>query len=186
PEARLAPPGTPAEGVRGIVSAAWSGVFYLQREDRACGIRVEQTAHMLQPGDRASVTGTVGVTGSGEPCLLATSSVREGPGTVRAVAVTGRALRPGPGAEPAGLLVRIAGRVSHRDAQSNSFTVDDGSGLQDGNGHPGVRVSCPGIPMPTVGACVVVTGACSREQPGGMLRPVILPRTGQDIVTVAP
>ncbi len=186
PEARMAPPGTPAEGVRGIVSAVWSGVFYLQREDRACGIRVEQTAHTLQPGDRASVSGTVGVTASGEPCLLATSSAREGSGTVRALAATGRALRPGPGTAPAGLLVRIAGRVTHHDTQSSSFTVDDGSGLQDGNGYPGVRVSCPGIPVPVAGVCVVVTGICSREQPGGMLRPVILPRTAQDIVSVSP
>ncbi|BCW97298.1 MAG: hypothetical protein KatS3mg024_0125 [Armatimonadota bacterium] len=186
PEARLAPPGTPAEGIQGIVSAAWSGVFYLQREDRACGIRVEQSAHTLQPGDRASVSGTVAITGSGEPCLMATSSAREGSGTLRAVAVKGKALQPGTGITPAGLLVRIAGRVTHRDSQGSSFTVDDGSGLQDGIGHPGVRVSCPGTALPPAGACVVVTGVCSWEQPEGTLRPVILPRTGQDIVTVSP
>ena len=186
PDVRRAPPGTSAEGVRGVVSAAWSGVFYLQKEDRACGIRVEQAGHALVPGDRASVSGTAGVTGTGEVCLLASSSIREGTAAVRAVGVTGKALRTGRGVGPDGLLVRIAGRVTHRDAAAGSFTVDDGSELRDRSGHPGVRVSCPGLPVPAAGAAVVVTGALSLEQAGGQPRPLILPRSAQDIVSVSP
>ncbi len=186
PELRAAPPGTPAEGVRGIVSAAWPRVFYLQKEDRACGIRVELAGHALQAGDRAAVSGTSGLTAAGEPCLFAASAVREGASSVSALAAAGRDLLPGRALSPAGLLVRVAGRVTRSVPAQGAFTVDDGSGLRDAQGYPGVRVHCGALTPPPAGSFVLVTGACSCEQAAGGLVPLLLPRTAQDIVPVSP
>ncbi len=81
------------------------------------------------------------------------------------------------GTNTIGLLVKIWGKVTY--IGSNFFYVDDGSGLSDGSGYPGVRVEHPY--SGTLGRYVTVTGISTCKKSGSKLIRVIRPRDGNDI-----
>ena len=67
--------------------------------------------------------------------------------------------------------------------------VDDGSNLNDGSGHSGIKVSLSYGPVPSVGANAVLTGCCGATDippgmiPGGMggCARYLRPRSGSDV-----
>ena len=53
-----------------------------------------------------------------------------------------------------GMLARIAGSVTYsntQDPQTQYFVLDDGSGLDDGDGHAGIKVVCGTATPPSSG-----------------------------------
>jgi len=172
-------------------------VFNVQMPGHAGGLLVavpEETGLAgVRRGDRVDLEGILGVsTFTGETYLSTYSLplVRQHgepprPIFMRTSALGGAALAPGtpderPGVtKPAGqgtynkgLLVRIAGRVTHVNYFNRFFYLDDGCLLEDGYGAYGVRVSYDyqdpwggGEPVqpPDLGSIVVATGICSSE-----------------------
>ncbi|MEI6914278.1 MAG: SUMF1/EgtB/PvdO family nonheme iron enzyme, partial [Armatimonadota bacterium] len=137
-------------GIRhGAVSAAFSGFFYIEADDRSCGIRVESPGHALQPGMRADVIGKMRTDGDGERYIEALSAVRNGSGTVKPLMLTNRALggaaftggttigqagvKDGEGLNNIGLLISTTGQLTYVDPAGAFVYVNDGSNLNDGN-----------------------------------------------------
>lgn len=191
--------------VSGIVPGAFDDFYYLEAGDRSCGIRVEQAEHGASAGEQANVIGTVVTNTDGERYIDAALVTRTtgtdciplsmanrllGGGNWRYDATTGAGqsgVLDGYGVNNIGLLVRIWGKVTARGARW--FYVDDGSGLDDGTGIEGVKVTTLGMvnpptELPAEGSFVVVTGMSSCEIPAGGTRPVRLvrPRSAGDIV----
>ncbi|MGB9588522.1 MAG: hypothetical protein ACPL7O_10125, partial [Armatimonadota bacterium] len=159
---------------------------YAQQQDRATGtcIILSSGAAPLK-GTMVTVTGKVGRI-DGERVLLDAYLQPTGvPGEPAALGLSGRALTSA-NLSTQGLLVEIWGTVSHVAPDRSFFTVDDGSGLTDGMGHPGIRVVCDGnlqqIAPPAQGAVVTVKGISGCENDGSL--PVIRPRLQSDIIVI--
>lgn len=80
-----------------------------------------------------------------------------------------------------GLLVHAWGRVSYVDPSGAFFYLNDGSGLDDGSTHAGVRVAISGLPMPASGADVDVIGISSTTMIGGKIVRLLRPRSVADL-----
>ena len=175
---------------RGTVSAAFSGFFYIEADDRSCGIRVDSPGHALQPGMRADVVGTMRTDGDSERYIAASSAVRNGSGTIRPLMLTNRALggtafshgsvigqtgvKDGVGLNNIGLLVTTTGRVTYVDPTGAFVYVNDGSGLNDGNTLGsggttvlGVKALVTGDLLWVSGAYTAVTGVSTIETVAG-------------------
>ncbi len=150
-----------------IVSAAFSDHFYIESDDRHCGIRVNRAGHSLQAGVRVHVIGSMNTSSEGERCIDA-SDVQQGtpPNDVGSVDWLGISLRSlggrdwyydapsgagqkgivaASGLNNIGLLVRVWGEVTYQG--SDCFYLDDGSGVSDPSGHSGVKV-LGSVPLP--------------------------------------
>ncbi len=178
-EAKLALDDTPCDLQSAVVSAVFDGFFYVEADNRACGIRVVSDATGIQAGMRADVSGTVQTSTTGERLIQAGTLSANGTGSVAPLAMTVRSLSTG--LDTAGLLVRVSGKVASRDVQSGSFVLDDGSNIlvpgSDGELHGvpvlvGVNAGATSIPVP--GSFVTVTGISSREAAGGVGSHVLL------------
>ncbi len=62
------------------VSASFDGFFYLESDDRACGIRVDKANHGLAVGMRADVTGNVQTNADGERFISAATCAQTSSG----------------------------------------------------------------------------------------------------------
>ncbi|MGQ9456453.1 MAG: carboxypeptidase-like regulatory domain-containing protein, partial [Armatimonadota bacterium] len=171
--------------------------IYIQSHDRSAGIGVV-TSVPASVGDELQCSGTVTSLG-GERVLQATNVVRTGPtGSPKPVGLTNRQLGGGSfgkqgavldlfpdsyavGLNNIGLLVRTWGRVSYIDPGSNYFYIDDGSGLKDGSGRTGIRVSCAGLPVPTIGRYVIITGISGTTLLNGKIVRLLKPRSEDDL-----
>jgi hypothetical protein len=137
----------------GIISAAWPNEFYIEVDNRSCGIRIEKIGHGLAQGKRANVAGIVSTNADGER-YIETSYVFATPfsGIVKPLGIPNRSLGggdfgydPGPpesgqrgvtggaGLNNIGLLVRVWGRVVEIEpvtppTKPTWFKIDDGSG----------------------------------------------------------
>ncbi|MFQ3549843.1 MAG: hypothetical protein SNJ70_08855 [Armatimonadota bacterium] len=95
----------------------------------------------------------------------------------------------GIGPHNVGLLVKTWGKVTYRNVTQKFFYIDDGSGLTDGSGYTGIRVSYNNlasgnnISAPTVGHYLTITGISSVITINGKIRPNLLPRDQSDIVS---
>lgn len=156
------------------VSRAFSGYFYIQDDDSACGIRVNKSSHGLVDGDRASIYGSVLTTSAGERYISATTVTRAGSAMVSPIGMGNKAIGGADwlfnseigcgqrgvvdphGPNNIGMLVRTTGRVTY--SKSGVLYIDDGSGLLDGSGNRGVRVSASGLALPPIDSFVRVTG----------------------------
>ena len=175
---------------RGAVSAAFTGFFYIEADDRFCGIRVDSPGHALQPGMRADVVGTMQTDGDSERYIAASSAVRNGSGTIKPLMLTNRALggmtfsvgsvigqtgvMAGVGLNNVGLLVTTTGRVTYVDPTGAFIYLNDGSGLNDGNtlgsggtAVLGVRALVTGDLLWVSGAYTTVTGVSTIETVAG-------------------
>jgi len=175
---------------RGAVSAAFTGFFYIEADDRFCGIRVDRPGHALQPGMRADVVGTIQTDGDLERYIAASSAVRNGSGTVKPLMLTNRALggqtfsvgsvigqtgvKDGVGLNNIGLLVTTTGRVTYVDPTGAFIYLNDGSGLNDGNtlgssgtAVLGVKALVTGDVLWVSGAYATVTGVSTIETVAG-------------------
>lgn len=69
PAAKAAANGTPVMIKAALVSAVFPNAFYIEADDRACGIRVEKAGHSVAEGTRVDVTGSVSNNPQGERCI---------------------------------------------------------------------------------------------------------------------
>ena len=115
------PEGAMAEISGKVVSAAFDGFFYIEEQDRSSGIKVIGTA---AAGDVVTLKGRV-VTLDGEETLDAISVSITGTGTIPVpLCMINRTAQT---SLTAGLYVTVWGHVLSVDAQSNTFTIGDGS-----------------------------------------------------------
>lgn len=174
-----------------IVSAAWPNVFYVEADDRSCGIRVEMIAHGRAEGTRATIVGTVRTNADGECFIDATAANPAGTGSVRPIGIveralggiTGEQIAGGSGLGNIGLLIRTWGIVTQ--AGSGYLYVDDGSGVIDGTTtgseqNIGVRVICNPTGYSS-GDRVEVTGISSCFDASPALARRILARSSADV-----
>lgn len=191
-DARLVASDYPAE-LRGVVvSAAFDGFFYVEDENRTCGIRVDLQNHGLSAGSRVDLAGQ-SVGGDGERRIRARSVTQVGSGNVQSLGISNAALGGGDwnyvsstgagqrgvangvGLNNIGLLVQVWGKVVSR-GPGEDFTIDDGSGQP-------VWCRAPaGFAMDTGWDYVSVTGVSSCENVigSGLVR-IVRVRTADDV-----
>ena len=150
--------GLPTDLSGQIVTAAFPDFLYLESPDRVSGIRAEKAAHGMPVGAKADVVGTVHTNPDGERYIAASSITQTGTGSVAPLALNnawlgggafglqegvwgwktvkdagggpGREWGPAGGLNNIGLLVTVWGRVLSEYTTADSFTIDDGSGVQ--------------------------------------------------------
>lgn len=181
-----------------MVSGVFPDCVYAQEPDRSGGIRV-QGSFAVDAGDVVTILGRTALAGK-ELCLTNASIVSRAPGAAPGpLGVTNASAGGGTdgeqpsqindaltgataaGVSPVGLLVRTSGRVSFVDPLGLFAYVDDGSGIRDGSGHTGVRVSLTGLPEPVTGAFARVTGCCSVIEISGACARFLKPRSEDDV-----
>lgn len=164
-----------------IMSASFADYFYIEEDDRSIGIRVKKVGYTAQVGKRVTVEGNVRTDSvTGERYILADSIMLSGTGTVRPLGMRVRdiggvdtvppeytygkqnGVRDGIGPNNIGLLIKVTGIAQEA---GDRLYIDDGSGVVDPVGNPGVRVTGPGLPTHIDGRRVTVTGisSCYKE-----------------------
>lgn len=191
-EAKRLPDGASVQLVAKVVTCVDADWFYVEEENRTCGIRVHMVSHGLAVGDIATIAGLMrtdenteryiaasAVSGSGKsaiaPVCLALRSLGGKDWAYDASTGAGQKGVPGCfGVNNVGLLVRVAGAVVSLD--SGGFCVSDLVSQ--------VKVLTPSWLNAQVGdRAVAVTGVVSLEVSGGLVRPVLLVRSQADIVS---
>ena len=188
-DAKAAPNNTPVDLPSEIVSAAFSGFFYVEADNRSHGVRVDKAGHTLGLGKRARVAGVIKTNSDGERYVQAAAADEAGTGSVRPLGITNLALGGGdaglqmgvwdwrpraiPGSDPI-TYERQLGKVEGLNnigllmtiwgqvsaVGADHFYVDDGSPIDDGNPNvKGIRVQ--GTYSGVVGDFVSVTGVSS-------------------------
>ena len=199
-EAKLLPDDSEV-GISGAaVSAAWPNFFYIQSDNRSCGIRVEKSSHGLAANERAYVGGVVKTNADRERYIAATSAWWTATGNVWPLGMPNKSVGGGDwfydeptgagqegitgasGLNNIGLLVTTWGEVTA--TSRDWFYVDDGSAVTDGTVYLGVYVDAPGLVPPDQGVHVAVTGISSCDFYAGNQVNVLLPRTQDDIVVL--
>ena len=188
-------PNGQAISLRGkVVSRVTNGAFWLEEEDRTSAVKVVSSADVAA-GDRVDVAGVLGMSG---PHRALIGDVVQKVGTAATLSPVGMSHRAlmskafnnltpgvtdGQALYAIGLLIKCWGRVTFADSSDPSgkyFYIDDGTGLQDGSGHVGVKVYCGSIDPPTSGM-VCVVGILSTEEIASKVVPVLLVGSGSDI-----
>ncbi|MBI2842576.1 MAG: hypothetical protein HYX78_04175 [Armatimonadetes bacterium] len=145
-----------------ISTRSFASYFYLEDFDRTAGIRVNCDPGEVQPeGTTPMVTGIID-TVDGERVIQATI-VTPGDAMVipKPYGVNIRAT--GGGLSPAGLLVKVAGRVVSLSPVDGTFELFDGTTSN-------LRVELHGLPTPDAGVFLAVTGALGADTSGTVLR----------------
>ena len=174
-----------------IVTRDWTDYFYIEQDDRSCGIRIEKTAHGRQRNDKVSVEGTLGTNADLERYIAATTVTLNGSGSLTPVFMIQRSLGggdfaylPGPpasgqrgtkdahGVNNIGLLLTGLGRVTAMDTGSPPqwFRIDDGSVVEPKIAYPPYGIS--------VDDYVIVSGisSCEYDDVNDWLLPVLRPQ----------
>jgi len=186
------------------------GRIYVERTDRSSGIRVD-TSQTFDEGKLVNVQGAIQTDPASGERYVSTSAPwpksTGGSAMPRSLFMPGRELGGGTaglqdgvwskalakqdddGYEPTwaqserlnniGLLVTICGTVTY--SATDYFYADDGSALDDGSGHKGVKVLAAGLTLPASGL-VKVTGISSCEKNGDRLVRVLKVRKQADIL----
>ncbi len=169
---------TPVNTQGAAVSAAFDNFFYIEADNRACGIRVDKEDHGLSIGMRADVTGTIQTNSDGERFISAAAAAQNGTGSVRPLGITNRGLEEG-GLSTVGLLVTLWGRVTEIEqaASPTWFSINDGSAAD-------IKCLVPdGVNIDPDWDFVTVTGASSCEMVSGGRLPLVRVRNQDDIVS---
>jgi hypothetical protein len=182
-----------------ITSASLAGCFYIEEPDRSAGIKILPNGKPI-PAEGTPVT-LVGrlATDNGEAAIALDTIEQAGvTPALRPMGIVARAAcqgppsdmrpgtAPGRGLETIGLLVAIRGRITA--VNTDSFFVDDGSGVTDPSGAEGMKVRIVGlapgqtINPPAIGTWIRVTGVLAVEGAVAGFRRVIRPRSQDDIV----
>ncbi len=140
-----------------IITRNWTDYLYIEDDTRACGIRVEKTAHGHVKGEVVSVEGTLATNSDGERYIAATTITQTGTGELTPLGMNNKwlgggdfAYDPGPpvvgqrgiagaaGLNNIGLLVRTWGKVTELDTASPAqwFLINDGSNVQTKVAYP--------------------------------------------------
>ncbi|MDO8588125.1 MAG: TIGR03790 family protein [Armatimonadota bacterium] len=189
------------QGVRAtdvVVSAGTAemggGDFYVQEADRASAMRIISTEEVIA-GDVVTLEGPL-VTDSGERCVFAptitnrrTPSAQPNPMVMpnrslggSDVSIYTGGVTDGSGARNLSLLVKTLGKVTYIGMGSEQFFyIDDGSRLDDGSGHSGLKVNSRTLLKPALNKWVAVTGLSSCEEVGGRVIRALKPRRQSDV-----
>ncbi len=126
------PDGTPAACGHAIVTAVFGKDFYIEDDDRTCGMKVSMSGHGLSVGARAALSGTIQTGTDGERLMVANAATIVGDGWIAPVGLANRWVGGGDwmydpvtgsgqqgiagstGLGNIGLLVRTSGRVVDR------------------------------------------------------------------------
>jgi hypothetical protein len=212
PAVKLQPDGALFRAKGAIVTAVFGDAFYIEADNRECGIRVETAGHALEPDMRADIAGVVKTNLDGERFIEAATAAQSSPpngiGHVDPLGLANRTVGGGDFAYDAGppkcgqqgvtdgaglnniaLLIRSAGRVTQ--IGPDYLYINDGSNVKDGTmtgeaENVGVRVIC----APTgysAGDFLIVTGisSCFGAAPSQVARR-ILTRRAEDVSKLAP
>jgi len=194
-------PNSDGQGVRAsekIVTAGTAemggGEFYIEELDRSSGIRVA-SAQQVEEGHVVTVVGNLttdcGERSLGSPSVTVIGQALE---PIQPLAMPNRALGGGDftpntrgvsggcGLRNVGLLVRTWGRVTY--VGEGFFYIDDGSALDDGSGHMGVKVASRSLQKPQLGSMVSVSGLSACEQNQDRVTRLLKPRRQSDIVPI--
>lgn len=190
-----------AMDVEGTVSAVFGGdaLFYLQDRSRACGIQVRFSGALPAVHDGVVVSGVLRTDPTSRERFVDASgweifgSQECKPLAMRAGSLGGASLGfqegvyQGVGLNNVGLLVRIAGTVTFVAGDKSYAYISDGSVVEDGSGHAGVRVDLSAIdrlvlPSIRAGDSVAVTGISSLFPLNGECHRLIRARSNDDVV----
>ncbi len=194
-EAKALPDGTTVILQGKQMSAAFGTFCYLTESDRSCGIRVN-AASPAGPSvlDVAGVLQTI----NGERVLADAQVIQEAAGSwPTPVFMPNREIGGGSlneytpgitgafGAHNLGLLITTTGKVTFVD--SGFCYLDDGSALDDGSGHIGIKVETTRFTTaPAQNQYLKVTGISAAEVVGANTIRVIRPRGDSDKVQYVP
>ena len=164
-----------------VTAAPATNLFYIEAEDRSCGISVYKSSHGVTAGNVVNVQGTVSTNTSGERFINATNITPiEGETIIRPLLMSNariggddchydpvtnsgqKGIAGAIGVNNIGLYITTTGSVTFRD--STYFYIDDGSNVQDNSTHSGAKVLGM-VPVAEgvdpVGKYVIVTGVSS-------------------------
>ena len=178
--------------VNKTVTAVFGDCFYIEEMDRHIGIKVVplQMPGGIEGGKTVDIGGVMQTGSDGERQIGNATASLNSTGSVVPVGMTNKALGGGDwsynlgndagqkgikgasGANNIGLLVTIWGKATY--AGSDHFYVNDGSNLDDGSGHLGVKVQANGLSIPAENSHVAVTGISSCYKNGSDLHRLIL------------
>lgn len=174
------------------VTAVFPDCVYIEQRDRASGIKVVGPKG-LYIGQRVVINGTIGLRNGERLIENATATPAYPPIYVRPLAMPNKSVGGGgldtmdPGIDNAtglfnvGLLITTWGKVTYTDP--NFFYIDDGSHLDDGSGHVGLRIDARNLDnVPSVGSHVSVTGISTVQMLGERVIRIVRPRNQQDIL----
>ena len=187
-----------------------ANTFYVEDESRASGWKVVFTGTpVAHRGDKVTVIGEAALDANQEAYIDASDVDVTSTGLIKPILMSNRHLggndsleKPGVNTPlldhlyNKGLLVTCVGKVTFVDAASDYFYIDDGSALDDGSGHIGVKVSWslqaagdlnPEIVPPLEDWYVTVIGISSSESPSeGTVIRALRPRRQEDIIVKVP
>ena len=164
-----------------VVTAKFKDCYYVEDVDRTCGVKV--TGADLAVNDNIDLYGIVNGGGAEEKYIAPIMINKIGSKTIAPLGSAGRSFSGVSGQSIAGLLMKTWGKVTFKDTNGNFVYVDDGSGLNDGSGHAGLKVDFSksyDVSMDTAvneGDNVAIAGIVGSEAGSA----VILARSGMDI-----
>lgn len=200
---KILPDGALVELRQVSVTYATIGRFYVEAADRAWGVRVESLYFSPSVDDVLTLRGrlrtnlqreryvdlhsmTVAASREVSPLFLPPSRVGGTDFHLHVQTGAGQAgTLWGKGLNNVGMLVKTAAAVSYVDPFGLYFNLDDGGGVRDPDGRPGLRVEAPGLTQPRVGDTVAVTGVASLYRSSGVSYPRLLARNGTDMEWLA-
>ncbi len=169
-------------GLNGNMVTTPTGTFsdcsYIENSGRSSGLQVRfrGATPTLTEGDSVNLIGTITTIGNQRVLNNATLQGRSSGAALRTLSSTARDLNGFP--QTTGLLVTGFGNVTYKGA--DYFYINDGSAVNDGSGHLGVKVLATGLSMPSTGYAKV-TGISTCEKIGGLLYQRIRVRKQADI-----
>lgn len=170
------------------------GDFYVQEQNHTSGIRVVSTVEVTT-GDVVTLEGPL-VTDSSERCIFSPTITKKPTKAAEPtpvfmangslggadVGAETKGIADGHGARNIDILVRTFGKVTYvGDDSEPFFYIDDGSHLDDGRGHVGLKVESRTLIKPALNSWTVIRGISGCEDVGHRVVRLLRARRQSDI-----
>lgn len=151
-------------------TALKGGFMYIEELDRSSGIKViipDDYDNPTTAGDWITLDGTMATDDNGDRVIIASDYTMKTRSPLKPLGTPNKSV-----SSTSGLLITTWGKVTEVNDTGTSdawFYVDDGSGLQDGSGHIGLKCSGNAAfsnAVPNKGDFVCVTGIASTQKIG--------------------